>query len=1093
MRIVQTKGNRTVANLLLVIGLICCPSSPLLAQQNAATIIGAVTDPSGAAISGAKISALNESTGFTRSAESDASGSFVIPLVPIGTYRITGESIGFKMFSRKGVELQLNQSVRITIEMQVGSVAESIEVGAQTPLVDTTSSAGGEVVDRKRIVELPLNGRNPLQLATLLPGVTVSNNPVALTSGNRGGNSVSVNGSRTNETDYQLDGMRFAGGYTNSGLNYPSPDALQEFKLITNSYSAEYGFYAGAIFTAVTRSGTNKIHGSVWEFLRNDKLNARNFFSATVPILRQNQFGASVGFPILKNKLFGFASYQGLRIRGTSIASSFPLTAAERRGLFATPIRDPRTNLPFPNNTIPADRINPVAARLLSDVIPVAPGSESGLLVTSGSNPVDGNHYLGKLDALFTTKDTLSISYFFDKTSFKTPFASGPYPVYGQRQEDQVIPVASANYTRSFTPTLLNQLRVGISGQEENRKCSSGLTPRALGINIDLEGPPEPPSINVTGRFNVGGGGLCLWVEGTRNYQVADSLTWIKGRHQIKAGFDVYRRKFKLITAYGDPGFFGFDGSATGNAAADFLLGELVTATRRPLIDLAMRSINSSFFVQDDFKVSRRLTLNLGLRYELLGPFDETRGVERSTVKIPQNATFRQGVQSTVIPSAPPGLLFTGDKAPDFPEGLPSTMVRLDRKQIQPRIGLAYDLTGDGLTSLRASYGLYSNAHFGDMGAQSFQNQPFLLGQSLFRPAGGLSDPWRGLENPFPRSLDLTTNPNKKLFFLPSEVFGWDPDFVMPRVQALSLGIQRDLFRRLALDVSYVGKLSRHLQDTVNINQARYIPGVDAAGQPLSTLGNTDSRRITVPNTYQKINMIQSGGNASYHSFQTSTKYRTDRLTLLAAYTWSKSIDTGQSTSVQSVTHQNNLNLNGDRGLSDFHRAHVARFSWVYLLPSFSSLRVISKVIGGWEISGITSLVSGAPFSIITGRDIALTATANRADQVGDPNLSGGRTRGELITQFFNKAAFVPNGIGAFGNVGRNSMIGPRFSNTDLGFIKNFGFSERLTMQLRGEIYNTFNQVNFGTPVNAVTAPAFARLTSAAAPRVVQFGLKLNY
>ncbi len=1089
----HVEGRRAPRLLLLAVGLILIPDALVRAQQNAATIVGTVTDPTGAAIAGAKLTAKDDSTGFVRAAESDASGSFVIPLVPIGTYRLTAEAAGFKLFTRTGIELQLNQNARIPIEMQVGTLAESIEVGAQAPLVDTVSSAGGEVVDRKRIAELPLNGRNPLQLATLLPGVSVSNNPTALTAGDRGGNSVSVNGSRTNETDYQLDGMRFAGSYTNSGLNYPSPDALQEFKLITNSYSAEYGYYAGSIFTAVTRSGTNQIHGAAWEFLRNDKLNSRNFFSSTVPILRQNQFGASAGFPIFKNKLFGFISYQGLRIRGTSIASSFPLTAGERQGVFQTTIRDPRTNLPFPNNTIPVDRINPVSRRLLNDIIPVAPSGGVGQLVTSGSNPIDGNHYLGKLDAILTSKDTLSVSYFFDKTYFRTPFASGPYPIYGQREEDQVVPVASVSYTRSITPTLLNQLRTGISGQEENRGCSSQLKPRDLGINIDLEGPPQPPNVNVTGRFNIGGGGLCLWVEGTNNWQVADSITWIKGRHQIKAGFDVYRRKFKLITAASDNGIFAFDGSVSGNAAADFLIGELATATRRPLIDLAMRSINTSFFVQDDFKLTKRLTVNFGLRYELLGPFDETRGVERSTVKIPQNATFRLGIQSKVIPSAPPGLLFTGDKTPDFPDGLPSTMVKEDHKQIQPRLGLAYDLTGDGLTSLRASYGLYSNAHFGDMGAQSFQNQPFLLGQTLFRPAGGFSDPWQGLENPFPHSLDLTTNPNKKLFFLPSEVFGWDPNFVMPRVQALSLGIQRDLFHRVAIDASYVGKLSRHLEDTVNINQARYIPGVDAAGQPLSTLANFDVRRITVPNIYQKINMIQSGGNASYHSFQMSTKYRTDHLTLLGAYTWSKAIDTGQTTSVQGVAHQNNLDLNGDRGLSDFQRAHVVRLSWVYNLPNLASMGVLHHVIGGWEISGLTSLISGAPFSIFTGRDNALTATTNRADVVGNPSLPGGRSRGDQVAKYFNIAAFAPNGVGVFGNSGRNVMIGPRSSNTDLAFIKNFRYTERLGIQFRGELYNAFNQVNFGNPVNTVTVPTFGRLTSAASPRVVQFGLKVNF
>jgi hypothetical protein len=379
------------------------------------------------------------------------------------------------------------------------------------------------------------------------------------------------------------------------------------------------------------------------------------------------------------------------------------------------------------------------------------------------------------------------------------------------------------------------------------------------------------------------------------------------------------------------------------------------------------------------------------------------------------------------------------------------------------------------------------------MGAQSFQNQPFLLGQTLFRPAGGFSDPWQGLENPFPRSLDLTTNPNKKLFFLPSEVFGWDPNFVMPRVQALSLGIQRDLFHRVAIDASYVGKLSRHLEDTVNINQARYIPGLDAAGQPLSTLANFDARRITVPNIYQKINMIQSGGNASYHSFQLSTKYRTDRLTLLGAYTWSRSIDTGQSTSVQSAGHQDNLNLNGDRGLSDFQRAHVVRLSWVYNLPNLTSLGAIHHVVGGWEISGLTSLSSGAPFSILTGRDNALMATTNRADVVGNPSLPGGRSRGDQVAMYFNIAAFAPNGTGVLGNSGRNLMIGPRSSNTDLAFIKNVRATERIGLQIRGELYNTFNQVNFGIPVNTVTAPTFGRLTSAASPRVVQFGLKVNF
>ncbi len=1073
-------------------GLLLATSLPLLAQQNAANILGTVTDPSGAAIAGVKLTALEEATGFSRAAQSDADGSFVLPLLPIGRYRLTAEATGFKTFIRTGIELQLNQNARFTVEMQVGSVAENIEVSASTPLVDTVSSAGGDVVERKRISELPLNGRNPLQLASLLPGVTVSSNPTAITGGNRGANFVNVNGSRQNETDYQLDGMRFSGAYNNSGMNYPSPDALQEFKLITNSYSAEYGYYAGSIFTAVTRSGTNEIHGGLWEFFRNDKLNARNFFASSVPILRQNQFGASAGFPIFKNKLFGFASYQGLRIRGTSIASSFPLTAAERQGQLTGTFRDPLTGQPFPNNTIPANRINPVAQKLLNDIIPVAPSDNGGLLVTTGSNPTNANHYIGKFDWIASAKDNVSVSYFFDKTAFSSPFASGPYPAYGLRSEDQVVSVFSVNYTRSFRPNLLNQFRGGNSGQEETRRCDKSITPRDLGINIDLEGPPQPPNFSIPGRFSIGGSGFCSWVEGGTNFQFADSITWIKGKHQIKAGVDFYQRKFHLITAYLDPGAFTFDGSATGSAVADFLLGELTNVQRRPMLDLGMRSRDSAYFFQDDFKVSKRLTLNLGLRYELLGPFDEYRGVQRPNVKIPQNANFRLGVQSTVIPSAPVGLLFTGDKAPDFPDGLPSSMVKLDRKQIQPRFGFAYDLFGNGTTSLRGSYGLYSNAHFGDMGAQSFQNQPFVLGQTLFRPTGGLSDPWRGLQNPFPRSLDLTGG--KQLFFLPGEVFGWDPTFGMPRVQMITLGVQREFFRKFAIDTGYVGKLSSHLQDTINANQAIYIPGNDASGNPRSTLQNIDSRRALVPNVFQKINMIRSNGNAAYHSYQMTAKYRSNNLTLLAAYTWSRSIDTGQTPNVQGVVHQDNFNPQLDRGLSDFNRSHVVRLSWVYDLPRFTSRRALDLIAGGWELSGITSLTSGAPFTIRTGRDNSLTGAGNdRPNLVGNPDLADGRSRGEQIIQYFNTSAFAQNAIGQFGNLGRNTMIGPRQANTDLSIMKNFRFLERYQLQFRGELYNAFNQVNFGTPVNVVTSSTFGRLTSAASPRVVQFGLKFNY
>lgn len=1080
-----------VATSLLVSILFACS---LQAQQNTATILGSVTDSTGAAIAGATVAVTEESTSLQRSVKSGDDGRFLIPLLPIGSYRMRVEATGFNAFVQTGIRLQLNQNARVDAALQIGSLTESIEITATVPLVDTYSAAGGDVVDSKRITELPLNGRNALSLATLLPGVTVSTVRTALTAGDRSANSFSVNGSRTNETDYQIDGMRFAGSYNNSGLEYPSPDALEEFKLVTNAYGAEYGFYAGSIFTAVTRSGSNQLHGALWEFLRNDKLNARNSFSSTVPILRQNQFGASGGFPIVRNKLFGYVSYQGLRIRGTSTATSFPLTAAQRSGVFTTAIKDPTTNQPFPNNTIPASLINPVATKILNDFIPVA-SSAGAALFTTGSNPTNVNQWNGKFDYLLSSKDNISFSYFFDKTTFSTPFAGGPYPDYGARSEDQVIPVWSINETHTFSPNLLNHFRGGISGQEETRACVSQVTPRDLGINIDLEGIKQPPNISLSGLFSIGNGGQCQWIEGGTNWQVADTLTWIRGRHNLKAGTDIYRREFHLITAYLDPASFSFNGYATGNVAADFLLGKTASVSRRPLLDMGMRSWDTAYFVQDDFRVSRRLTLNLGLRYELLGPFDEYRGVERSTVKIPQNATFRYGMQSKIFLSAPTGLLFTGDVTPDFPSGLPSTMLKVDRRQIQPRLGFAYDIFGDGKTSIRGSYGLYSNAHFGDMGAQSYQNQPFVLGQTLSTPAGGLSDPWLGMENPFPRTLDLTSNPNKKMFFLPGEAFGWDPNFVSPRIQAISFGVQRELFGRIAIDTGYAGKLSRHLEDTLNVNQADYIPGVDANGKPLSTTSNVDARRHLVPNIYQKINIIQSTGNASYHSFQATVKYRVSNLFVMGTYTASKSLDTGQNTNVQGLAHQDNFNPNADRGYAEFDRRHVARISWVYTAPRIPSNAFADRILGGWEFSGILSFSSGAPYTIKTGQDLSLTGVGNdRPNLVGNPYLPDNRSRAERMAAYFNTAAFVANSIGQFGNVGRNTMVGPGWSNTDAALMKTFAFAERFRLQFRSEFFGAFNHVILGNPGATLTSPTtFGRITSTSGSRVVQFGLKLNY
>lgn len=1085
------KRSRDVALLMLAVAGLLYP------QADTATILGTVTDPTGAALAGAVVTASNELTGIQRSVTSRDDGTYLIPLLAIGErYTVSVEATGFRPFIQTGITLRLNQNARVDASMQLGAVNDRIEVMATVPLVDTYSSAGGDVIERKRIVELPLNGRNPLQLATLLPGVTKSSIRTALDGGNRGANFLNVNGARSNEVDWQLDGVHFAGSNNNSGLNLPSPDALNEFKLITNSYSAEYGLYSGAVFRAVTRSGTNELHGSVWEFLRNDKLNARNFFTPTVPLLRQNQFGASAGFPILRNRLFGFASYQGLRIRGSGLATSTPLSASERQGVFAQTITDPLTRQPFPNNTIPQSRLSPIAQGIL-EYVPVAPQSGGGNLITTGSRPINVNQWSSKWDWQINSRDSLNVSLMVDRTTRENPFGTGPYPAYGYNLEDQFIPLISIGQTHLFSGNIINEFRYGRASQEETRTCPSiSKTPREFGINMDLAGPPVPPGIGVTGRFSLGAGTNCSWTEGGTNWQITDSISWVKGRHSVKFGGEYYFRETHLKHDNNDGASFTFDGSITGNAGADFVLGELVRVNRSSGSDKRGHSKTGIFYVQDDFRILPRLTLNLGLRYELLGPFGEVRGLERPEVGISQNATIRQGLQSTVIPIAHPGLLFVGDVTPDFPNGLPNTVQHNDYKQIQPRIGFAWDVNGNGKTSVRASWGLYSNAPFYDM-YQTGQNAPFFLGQTLNRPAGGFADPWLGQFNPFPYHLDLKNPENSRnLFPLNISAYSIDEKYRYPRIQTITFNIQRQVVENLSIEAGFVGRIGRHLYETRNLNTAAYIPGTNAAGQPNSTLANIDSRRIRFPNVFQKWNNQESTGNSSYNSLQVTARYRAARgLTLMSAYTWSKSLDLGQTHSVQGVGHQNGENPWAEWGPSGWDLAHVWRLSWIYETPNvFPDQPVLRRLLGGWELSGITSVNSGGPLNLVTGRDNSLTANGNdRPDVIGDWQLPGGRSRGELVNAWFNTSAFAPNQTGSFGNVGRNALRGPAFVQTDLGMFKNIPIRESFKLQFRAELFNAFNQVNFNNPVGTVTAPNFGRLTSALDPRLVQFGLKLDW
>ena len=1097
------------------LSLVSLLAMPLRGQVNTGTIEGIVSDPSGAAVPNVRITATNQDTGFSRSTQSIADGTYLIPQLPIGPhYQITGELAGFKTFVRSGVELQLKQNARVDLQLQVGTVSQNVEVKAEAPLVDTESATSSEVVGAERLVELPLNGRNPIQLAGLVTGVTALSAVQTLAAGNRSASSLSSNGSRTNNVDWQLNGVRFAGSYFNLGLNYPDPDALSEFNLITNPNSAELGEYSGAVFSAVLKSGTNQFHGDVYEFLRNTKLNARNFFASSVPTLQQNQFGATAGGAIIKNRLFYFGSYQGFRIREEQLDASFPLNSDERNGLItsSTPVMNPQTNTPFPKNgqgqyIIPSASFNPVTQKLLNTYIPVAPAG--GVLEQTGSYAVNVNQPAFKIDYTLRPSDQVYGSFLLDDTSPHNPFYQGDYPDYGTVHQAQNTHVIAISEVHSFRPYLINEFRFGESYQQELYTNVNPVSPASLGIqnwnyNYLPDAQPEGATFGVAGRFTLGSYGFGKWREGGRNLQFTDMLTWVKGKHNMRMGVDLYHREHHLDANVCTTGCFSFSGLWTGNTTADFLLGDISSELKvRYLNHPGYRAWTDAYFFQDDWKVARRLTINVGLRYQLMYPFDEYRAEGDKTVgtdgnnnnhpgglPIPGSATYEYGLQSKVLPYAPPGLLFTGDKTPEFPNGLPNSMIALDKLQFQPRVGLAWGPFGDGKTSVRASAGLFSDPQHVDLTAQVGQDLPFIVIQSPIVPPGGMSNPYQG-QTPYPpfTSTDLATNPDYFVPYLPVAGYGWAPSFRMPRVGLLTFNVQRQVLPNLMVEVGYVGKLSRRLPQTRDINTAKYIPGN-------STYTNEQERRVTDAQNFQKIDYEEPIGNAAYNALQVTARYRASHgLTLLSSYTWSHSIDTWSTYSVQSVVYQDMNCILCSRGNSDFDQRQVYSLSFLYDLPNpVPHSRGLSYVLGKWELSGIISAQSGLPFTVLTGYDASITAAnGDRPNLVGNPFFSGSRTRGQQVQAWINPAAFAANGVGQYGNVGRNSFYAPGSFNSDLGLFKNFPLGEVRKFQFRAEFFNAFNQTHLGSPVNSFVSPAFGQIASAGDPRLIQFGLKFYW
>jgi hypothetical protein len=1085
---------------ILLITLIAgCLGSMIEAQAPTAQIVGKITDQTGAAVLDAAIDAENTGTGLKRNAASSAEGDYVIPSLPVGTYTVKVVAQGFKAFSQSGIGLEGGQSARVDVRLHIGSATETVHVSAEAVQVDTTSGSIRTEVDSTQIHELPLNTRDTLQLMTLVPGVgnaaagdatqsgqpalgaATSSLPLAVTN-QRSGPLLNVNGNRVNGSEISLDGAILVTALYNRPTNLPNPDSIGEFSLLTNSFSAEYGHASGGAFVVISKSGTNTFHGAAWEFLRNDALNARNWFAPAPepkPILKQNQFGVAFGGPILKDKAFFYTTYEGLRVHQVALENFASLTAAERTGDFSAiskPLTDPSNGRPYQNNQIPQGEWDPLSVGFLNYYMPVA-SAATGLFSGQYLTPVTGDQITGRADYRITTRD-LAYARFF-RTNVTSPSYAGNNVSYNDSsQTNQGITVRDTHTSTSNLIGDFGYSDTNITTQYE----AEGKTPEsplAMGGVYAIDG-----SRVVSPWVTIAGAGTWTssypWRENSALKQIDVKLSWVKGRNLWQFGFLGLHEAERLNAQFWTSGWDTFTGAITGNSFADYLIGRPLTYLQRSVFNNSETTMSYGMYAQDNLKVTSRLTLNLGIRYDLMLPWQEA-GLQSSSV------TFNTSFQSTRFPTAPPGYGFPRDP------GIAAGLMFADKTDFAPRLGFAYDVFGDGKTAVRGGYGLFYNAPGAITLANSIEPPPFSAELTFF--PSSFSNPYgTTYTNPFP----FTLNPSKPLWTFPTQAYSPNPNIKNAFVQQFNLNVQHEFPKDYMVQAGYVGSFGDRLWYAHEANGAPYSAGGDAQ--------NAQSRRPFENQYFAGITRTSDIGYSNYSSLQVAARKRFSAgYTIQMAYTFSKSLDTGSYADSDGTTDQNPANLITDEyARSDFNQTQLFRLNGVWALPQFKNLGLMRYGLGGWEVSGIVNYSSGIPFSVTTGAPAPWIGTSKtlgnlRLNQVHSACAGcGKRTQWTSIGTaggFFDPTAYVTPSTGTFGNSERNSLVGPSYFDTDMSVVKNFPFLPRETsrVQFRADFFNLFNNVSLNNPTIANSSPVFGKITSAGIAREVQLALRLDF
>ncbi len=1072
----------------------------LAAQDPTGTLQGQVTDPSEALVPDATITVRNAATGLSLTQQSSSVGTFRFSSLPVGEYDLDTSAHGFSELNARHIKVDVDRVVELPIRLQVAARGETIDVDDEAATVDQSPTLGN-VVSAREAVELPLNGRNLTQLGLLQPGVAPLTFGVLQAGGiKRQGQAFAVNGEPPEANRYFLDGVTNVDSVNGGFALRTPPDAVSEFRILTSNAPAEYGGTSGATTTVVTKSGTNAFHGALYDFLRNDALDARNFFAASTEPLHQNQFGVTAGGPVRKNKDFFFIFYEGQRDSQGETRTAIVPTAAERSGDFSRaqkPLINEFTGQRFQDENGQLDRIpsfllNPIALQA-QKLIPLGNLSPS---LFSSTQILTNNYDQGgfRLDHYFSNADQVFLRYATSSQQGVDPLpinGSGVpgFPTAGDIRTHS----ATLSWVHLFSSQTVQTGRVAFFRNAALIDAAQNHAPASnLGFNYQptLGSVQGSPYLEISGYSNVGNPITGPQDTHQNDYQGYYSWATTRGAHNVKLGAEVNRQQINVLLGIATNGFFVFAPFPASDSYASFLLGQPVLFFQGGGdFNRGLRKWVGAGYAQDEWRISPHLTLNYGVRYEINTPYTDVRN---------RLNAWAPGKQSTVRPDAPAGLLFPGD--PAVPDGIAPVSYR----EVMPRIGFAWDPTGKAATTIRADYGIFYDSYTNGVGGPlqaSVSALPWTEAYQLPGPGLNFSNPYNGTTPPF-----VTQN-----FVRPATVLTVQSGMLPPYSQHWNFSIEHRFAQAYLLDVRYVGNKGTHLPRFVEANPAIYGPGATAI--------NADQRRpyadcsATLGScAFASVGLIADNNSSTYHALQAAfSRQYTNGLSFLASYTWSKNLDYVSSLNLagsaptlvagENDLAQNPLDLRAEHGPSLFDATQRFVLSGTYALPRANGLPgALKAVANGWQLNLIATFSTGTPFTVYDSENAPLQGQApeitgfysSRPNVVSDPN-NGPHTPNQWVSASAFQALTQANNPGQFGNEGRNLIRGPGLANVDVSLFKNFAISESARLQFRAESFNLLNHANFALPENDLSSAAFGQILQAGSPRLLQLALKFLF